>query len=287
MPYDLFYHTVRQRYPEENIPRLIDSMGRLIQRSAGSRALSSRHATIASRIVEGRPGRGSAEIREALEALLLGFSRYRIPIIVHHSNTVHSRVFKSIINNQFLVFIFGEQTAIDIYRKFEKAFEEDAFFWQQFGLTYLHAGQHELALETLSHAVSIHNHPYIRHALAVAKLVTCFEKGPQGLGEVNFIRFRSEGTIELEEVHVEMQTREDYGISALVHHNLKISNKYDTEEDRSSIKRQYHTMLALYLRVHPNMLHAQAVYDRLHQELTSDIPAISKDLREDSFEPDI
>lgn len=268
MPVDLFNRTMRLAYPGMDPVDVLRNMGRLIRKSAGARSLVSRHSIIAARIVETRRLATSATMRRAVEGLLEAFSHYRVPIIMHHANTGHARVFKAVLNNNFLSFTFGFEGAIEIYRQYEKPFEKDGFFWQQFGLTYLKAGEHhKLALETLRHAAHIHDHVQIRHSLAVAKLVTCYDLGMDGLGEEEFEKLRTEGVSELEQLHIETHMREDMAMTTLVHHDLKISERYDPQAERERRLREYHTRLAFYLRDHPHMAEARKEYEALHEAL--------------------
>jgi hypothetical protein len=268
MPIDLFNLAVRLTFPNLDPIDVLQNMGRLIRKNTGSRSLVSRHSVIAARTVENRRIAATVAMRRAVEGLLNALSQYRIPIMLHHANTGHARVFKAVVNNRFLAFTFGFDGAIDINRQYEKPFETDAFYWQQFGLTYLKSGgNHMLALETLRHAAHIHHHVQIRHSLAVAKLVTCYDLGRSQLGNDQFDTLRSEGVSELETLHAETQAHEDMAITALVHHDLRISERYDARSDRERRMREYHTRLALYLRHHPQMTDARRHYDALHDAL--------------------
>jgi tetratricopeptide (TPR) repeat protein len=258
---------VLEEYPDVDFTDLMAGLGRLIRYSPGSTAVRSRHSVIAARVVEDPKRRDSALRRKAVEAYYKAFSHYRIPIIVHHSNTAHARVFKAVVYNRFLLQIFGPNEAIEIYKTYEKAFEKDAFYWQQFGLCYLRAKQHELAIETLTHAATLYENPLIKHSLGVAKLTACLDLGPAGLGRAEFDAMRAEGKKELEALHALNGAREDIAIVSLTDLDLRIARAFDPKDKLEQTEREYHTMLAFYLRASPNMVQARQVYDKLHGAL--------------------
>jgi hypothetical protein len=97
--------------------------------------------------------------------------------------------------------------------------------------------------------------------------MTCCDLGRAGLGDKEFDALRSEGVAELERLHFERQMSEDIAITALVHHDLRISEQYDAKADREQRIRNYHTQLALYLRDHPQMTDARRHYEALHDAL--------------------
>jgi tetratricopeptide (TPR) repeat protein len=286
LPRDLLRRAVLEEYPSVEFIDLVTGLGRLVRYSSGSTAVRSRHSVIAARVVEDPKRRDSALRRKAVEAYYKAFSHYQIPIIVHHSNTAHARVFKAVVYNRFLVQIFGNDEAIKIYHAYEKAFEKDAFYWQQFGLCYLRAKQHKLAVETLTHAATLHDNPLIKHSLGIAKLTTCFDLGPAGLGRLEFDQIRAEGKNELEVLHARNGAREDIAIVSLADLDIKIGRRFDPAEKSSEIEREYHTKLAFYLRSNPNMGGARRIYDQLHGALIggSDYVGLSA---EDVIESDI
>ena len=166
LPMDLFGHAYRYKFPESDMRTALDGMGRIIDITANRRTIRTRHSIIAQHIVEQWNAVASKpQIEEAVRALLTAFSNYQIPILVHHSNTGHARVFKTIINRRFLSAIIKSQKALGIYRDFEKLFELDGFFWQQYGLCQSQTGDYEQALSTLQHAFAIHQHFQIKHSL--------------------------------------------------------------------------------------------------------------------------
>ena len=267
LPRDLLRRAVSEEYPSVDFTDLVAGLGRLVRHSSGSTAVRSRHSVIAARVVEDPKQRDSALRRKAVEGYYKAFSHYQIPIIVHHSNTAHARVFKAVVNNRFLAQIFGTNEAIEIYKTYEKAFEKDAFYWQQFGLCYLRAKQHELAIETLTHAATVHDNPLIRHSLAVAKLTACLDLGPAGLGPAEFDAMRAEGKQELEALHALNGAREDIAIVSLAALDLRIARTFDPKDKLKQTEREYHSTLAFYLRANPNMAQAREVYDKLNGAL--------------------
>lgn len=269
IPGDLLYISAKTILEGDDPNRVVSSLGRLLHRRSGSKAIRSRHSVIAGQILESHELVPFNEKREAVEALLKAFTAYRIPILVHHSNTGHARVFKSVINNRFLSTMFGVEEAINIYRKFEKDFETDAFFWQQFGLTYLRARRFNLAIETLQHAATLHHHIQIRHSLAVAKLNVCWEEGITGLGESDFSEMRESAIDELWSLHRENAGREDLAITALSDWDLRVSKRHDSGEEYRRRVQEYLSELAFYVRSHPSMRQAREVYDKIYKKATS------------------
>jgi hypothetical protein len=267
LPRDLLRRAVSEEYPNLDLGALLEGLGRLVRSSSGSTTVRSRHSIIAARVVEDPRRRDSAVRRKAVEAYFKAFSHYQIPIIVHHSNTAHARVFKSVANYRFLTETFGNSEAVSIYKAYEKAFEKDAFYWQQFGLCYLRAKEHRLAIETLTHASALHENPLIKHSLGVAKLTSCVDLGPAGLGRSEFEQMRSEGRKELEGLHAATGSREDIAICSLVDLDVKIGRRYDSKEVSRETEQEYHTKLAFYLREHPRMHQARRIYEELHGAL--------------------
>lgn len=287
IPLDLVSNAFRKRFGGYDVRDVVKGMGGLLRFNRNGTSLRTRHSVIATRIVESYRGKFSIlEIKQAIEGVLSAFADYRRPIMVHHSNTGHARVFKAYINSKFLTFLLGADSALEMYRKFEKPFEVDGFFWQHFGLTYLRAENFSLAIETLSHAEKTHDHVQIRHSLASAKLLMCLKCGPEKLGTSQFEEVRREAVSELSSLHQERRNRDDISIATLANMDCQIAELYDDEEIRASKLRRYHTELALYLRDFPNMPKAKEAYNQLHNRLTVksfDRPTLSYDdmLQED------
>jgi tetratricopeptide (TPR) repeat protein len=183
--------------------------------------------------------------------------------MVHHSNTGHARVFKVVINRRYLSEILGNERSLSIYRDFEKAFERDGFFWQQYGLCQSQQGNYERAVETLEHALAIHDHIQIRHSLGAACLMACAKLGEEGLVENDFGSLRERGRQLLEELHSEVGYREDISIATLVEIDMDISKRFDNSEQFKKLGESYHRRLAFYARDNPEMAEAKRVYEKL------------------------
>lgn len=268
MPLDLIANSFRKKFSSQDFGNVMKSMGKLLRVNRNGTSISTRHSVIAARIVESYKGHYRIdEIRSSIEGVLSAFEDYRRPVMVHHSNTGHARVFKALINSKFLFFLFGPDAALEIYRKFEKAFEVDGFFWQHFGLTYLRSGDFDRAIETLTHAAQTHDHVQIRHSLASARLQLCLKRGPKNLGQMRFDEIRDQALEELDLLHHERGNQEDIAIATLATMDSRISQLYDSDVDCNARLRKYHTNLALYLRQFPSMAKASEAYNRLNEIL--------------------
>lgn len=265
LPMDLFGHAFRSKFPDGDMRSSLDGMGRIIEITANRRTIRTRHSIIAQHIVEQRNAVvAKREIEQAVRALITAFSNYQIPILVHHSNTGHARVFKTIMNRGFLSKILGVQPALDIYRNFEKTFELDGFFWQQYGLCQSQAGMYEQAVETLRHAYAIHEHFLIKHSLGATSLTACAKLGPDGLQGNEFGALRANGQQLLIELHDESGYKDDLAIATLAEIDTDISKKFDESDEFRNLCEKYHRMLAFYIRDHPEMQAAKQVYEKLN-----------------------
>lgn len=268
MPLDLLAHAIKRNQHTVDIATHLKSMGRILDNSGNKRTVRTRHAIIAGHVLEPRNSVVTAgEVTNALSALLAAFSNYQTPIMVHHSNTGHARVFKTVINRKFLVDMLGTHAALSIYRRFEKEFERDGFFWQQYGLCQLQADLIEEALETLRHAYAIHDHFQIKHSLGTACLTACFKMGAS-LEKNDFALLRSEGRELLRELHEETKHREDAAITSLANIDYNVSRRFDNSDEFRRLREEYHRLLAFYIRDYPGMSSAKDVYNKLHASLT-------------------
>ena len=270
LPMDLFSHAFGRKFPEVGVDQLLVDMGRILERGSNRRTLRTRHSTIAQHVVERRNAVvNKGPIEDAIRCLLVAFSQYQIPILVHHSNTGHARVFKLIINRRFLAETLGLDQALGIYRDFEKTFELDGFFWQQYGLCQSQARDYEVALDTLRHAYAIHEHFQIKHSLGATSLTACAKLGREGLKKNDFGQLREVGRALLRELHDEFGYRDDLSISTLAQLDTEIANKVDDRKEFHKCCEAYHRELAFYVRDHPDMSHAKRSYERLNALLST------------------
>ena len=268
LPMDLFGHAYRYKFPDSDMRTALDGMGRIIDITANRRTIRTRHSIIAQHIVEQSKAVAiKSQIEEAVRALLTAFSNYQIPILVHHSNTGHARVFKTIINRRFLSATMELQRALGIYRDFEKLFELDGFFWQQYGLCQSQTGDYEQALSTLQHAFAIHRHFQIMHSLGATSLTACARLGPDGLRRNEFSALRDSGRHLLTEWHDTFGFKDDLPIATLAQIDIDISQKYDARNDFHALCEKYHRELAFYIRDHPEMNAAKGFYGKLNSLL--------------------
>lgn len=269
LPVDLLAHAARAAEVNGSISEILGRLGRIVDRSGNRRTVRTRHATIAEYVLEPRNRMADDAIKiRAVESLLLAFSNFQIPIIVHHSNTGHARVFKSVINRRFLTHTFGNEKSLGLYKQFEKLFELDGFFWQQYGLCHLTAGKYEEAVQILEHALATHEHFQIRHSLGAACLTACEKLGPAELTQFEFNELRSKGRTLLDDLHNEVFLREDIALATLATLDVAIAQRWDSEESVRKLAEHYHQKLAFYLRDYPEMERARRSYDQLHAYLT-------------------
>ena len=278
LPIDLFGHAFRYQCPDADMSSTLEDLGRIIGMTANRRVLRTRHSIIAEHVIEKRNAVFEREeVQEAVRALISAFSNYRIPIIVHHSNTGHARVFKAIMNNRFLSEVLGFEPALKLYQEFEKIFEQDGFFWQQYGLCESRAGRYEDAISTLRHAYAVHDHFQIKHSLGAACLTACAKLGPDGLVDNEFSSLRIEGREVLSELHEEAGYKDDMPIATLAEIDTKISGRFDKIDEFHSLCKNYHIKLAIYIRDNPKMLDARRTYEKLNRLLLNKIPLIDPD----------
>jgi len=107
-----------------------------------------------------------------LRALLNSFSVYQSPLIKSLNKSDHI-LFKTLTNHQFLNQIFrkSKDIILAIYADYEKFFENDAFYWLQYGLALRDFGLHDEAFDKLNTAFLAHPQFQIEHALAQQELI--------------------------------------------------------------------------------------------------------------------
>jgi GTPase SAR1 family protein len=111
-------------------------------------------------------------IHKSLRALLNSFSVYQSPLIKSLNKSDHI-LFKTLTNHQFLNQIFrkSKDIILAIYADYEKFFENDAFYWLQYGLALRDFGLHDEAFDKLNTAFLAHPQFQIEHALAQQELI--------------------------------------------------------------------------------------------------------------------
>ena len=276
LPFDLFSLAFRSRFEDKEPTKVCQDLGKLLKPSKGWKTLSSRHSTIASYIIDSRQKViESGEIANAIRALFTALTNFQVPIIVYHSNTGYARVFKTISSSKFLTDVVGRKTALALYQEFEKPFESDGFFWQQYGLCLIQGGNYEAGIPTLEHAFAVHDHFQIRHSLGAGYLSACAKLGRKELGSA-FDQYREWGRDLLRELDTKSGHRDDLPIATLSELDLEVARKSETWEDELSLIQQYHKDLAMYLRAHPHSPRAKAAYDKVYASLQG---ASSADLR--------
>ena len=274
LPFDLFSLAFRSKYEDKDPRKVCQDLGKLLKPSKGWKTLSSRHSTIASYIINSRRKvLESGEIANAIRALLRALTNFQVPIIVYHSNTGHARVFKTITNSKFLTDVVGHKTALGLYQEFEKPFESDGFFWQQYGLCLIQGGDYEAGIPTLEHAFAVHDHFQIRHSLGAGYLSACAKLGRKKLGSA-FDQYRAWGRDLLRELHSKFGHRDDLPIATLSELDLEVARKSESWDDELSLIEQYQKDLAVYLRAHPGSLSAKASYDKVFASLQG-VPSTS------------
>jgi hypothetical protein len=263
LPVDVYSQAIRVANANVEPSEVFGALGRVLSFSDGRRTVKTRHATIAFHIANGKKGvLGKDEIQNAAECLLSALSRYQIPIIVHHSNSGIARVFKNLINARFLTDVLGVDIALVVYGKFEKSFERDGFFWQQYGLCQLRARRYEEAIKTLRHAFAVHDHFQIRHSLGVACLMACKDLGPSVLAE-RFDELWSYGRELLSILHGTHGHQDDLPISTLAELDCALARKFSSQDIALQVARSYHTKLAFYIRDYPSSKAAPRIYQKL------------------------
>jgi len=113
-----------------------------------------------------------SEIQGSIKALLAAFGAYRVPI-AKYAGKNERYVFKSIVNHRFLreVLRGRDDLILDIFKSYEKVFQEDGMFWLHYGLALRESGEHEEALSKLQTAYDAYPSGQAEHALAQQKLI--------------------------------------------------------------------------------------------------------------------
>ena len=132
--------------------------------------LLARHPTYVRALLEGNIP--TSDLAKAIEALLTVFTAYDVPVVRSVSRT-EFELFKRTVNNRFLRGILKakESSVIDVYRRFEKPFEQDGLFWLQYGLALRYFNRHAEAFEKLNTAVQAHPQAHTRHAFAQQQFI--------------------------------------------------------------------------------------------------------------------
>ncbi|HVS27798.1 MAG TPA: SIR2 family protein [Burkholderiales bacterium] len=113
-----------------------------------------------------------SEIQVSIKALLGAFGAYRVPIAKYAAKN-ERYVFKSILNHRFLREVLRGQDdlILDVFRSYEKVFQEDGLFWLHYGLALRECDEQDEALSKLKTAYEAYSSVQAEHALAQQKLI--------------------------------------------------------------------------------------------------------------------
>ena len=115
---------------------------------------------------------GSEDLYNVLNALLESYTVYEAPVLkkVGRNEAV---LYKVLINHKFLKELFRTRKSLvlEIYKSFEKSFENDGLFWLQYGLALRDFGLQDDAFEKLNTAYIAYPQPHTEHALAQQELI--------------------------------------------------------------------------------------------------------------------
>lgn len=119
-----------------------------------------------------------AELQNIVIAYINAFANYDFPIVTTVKSKSEANLFKHLVNFKFLNKLLSNDKilVLDIYRKFEKKFEQEGLFLMQYGLALRSYGMHYEALDMLSTALeAFPQSNHIEHALAHQKIIIATE----------------------------------------------------------------------------------------------------------------
>ena len=164
----LVYRALKNLGIEASVPRLLRLTAGITIYANG--ALYARHPVYIRHLFENVID--PTDIHIAVKALLGAFGAYRVPV-AKYAGKNERYIFKSITNHRFLreVLRWRDDLVLDVYRSFEKVFQEDGMFWLHYGLALRESGEQEEALSKLQTAYDAYSSLQAEHALAQQKLI--------------------------------------------------------------------------------------------------------------------
>lgn len=111
-------------------------------------------------------------LKEAIISLLRAYVPYGAPVIKKAPKN-EAELFKNLINHKFLSQLLNSNfdLVIGVYKSFEKFFEVDGLYWNQYGLALRDFSRQDDAYDKLKIACDAHSHPHTEHALAQQELI--------------------------------------------------------------------------------------------------------------------
>jgi len=199
---------------------LLGNLVGIVQRSQDK--LGVRHPVYVNHLIERVVD--PRQVEKAIKALLGAFGKYADPVM-KHVDKKESKIYKGLINFKFLrKALHGKKDLImNIYRVFEKKFEQDGLFWLQYGLAYRGFQEHDLALEKLRIAVDAYRMSHTEHALAQQLLILA----PTLTSEAMAKEYLSEAKEMLESLDGVIDSADIYPIVTLAIGEVKIVKKFD------------------------------------------------------------
>lgn len=130
VPTDTFDITLRRRFGKVAIPRDLGLEGVLVERDGG---VQLRHAVIADFLIRNVVEKDKLFV--AIRALVGSYTRFKSPVRLNATNLDY-QVFSSLLNSKFLKDVFRSRPhlGLELYKDFEKDFEEDGLYWLHYSL---------------------------------------------------------------------------------------------------------------------------------------------------------
>lgn len=201
---------------------LLDTTG-IVTFYETSSTLKARHPLYIDKLFSGNI---SSEIKiKALRSFLDSIKRYEKPISKNMSRN-ELMLFKLTINHNFLLnFLNGDAgLALNLYKDYEKNFEQDGLYYLQYGLLLRQQNKHPAALTKLKSAKEAWAMSHTEHAYAQQLLICARDeskdKAFSNLNEAKEILLRLDAGVYEDET--------DYPIVTLAEHHVELIKKFDS-----------------------------------------------------------
>lgn len=206
------------------------------------------------------------DILEVVKSILYAFTAIDSPVVKFaDKNTAH--IFKSILNHRFLnEFLGRSETAIlEIYKSFEKPFQNDGLYWQQYGLSLRDFQRHEEALEKFETAVAAYETDHTLHALAQQYLILAEHVD----SEIEARTYMENAIERLRNLRQIIPDEDTYPIVTLAEGHTKVIKKWKGDSAAREKAKEYANQLQEILKSAPNDRRLEAAWKRLIKYATT------------------
>jgi tetratricopeptide (TPR) repeat protein len=185
------------------------------------------------------------EIQPAIKAVLTAFGAYRVPI-ARYAGKNEAYLFRSILNHRFLREMLKERAdlILDVYRSFEKTFQQDGLFWLQYGLALRDMREHDEAFAKLQTAFEAYPSLHAEHALAQQKLILARHTDNKSKAYT----LLAEAKISLDRLDHVLELADAYPIVSLSEGHTAIVLKFEGAEPARRLAKEFLSLLTRRIR---------------------------------------